>query len=48
MAKSQSTQQSGESGWDRAYREIERSREENRRPDPSQFKDLTKAVGSNK
>jgi len=31
--------------WDRAFEEIERSRQENRPPDTSRFEELTKAVG---
>jgi hypothetical protein len=49
MAKTQSSdQEQQESGWDRAYNEVERSRKTDSTPDTSGFKDLTKSVGSNK
>jgi hypothetical protein len=47
MANPDSEEKSA-SGWEGAYREIERSRREQSKPDPSKFKNLMKAVGGRK
>lgn len=48
MARDESSENQQQSAWDRAYREVERSREEHTRPDTSQFADLTKSAGGSK
>jgi hypothetical protein len=44
MAKSQSN---SKDAWDRVYRDVKESREQNRSlPDPQQYEGLTKSTGS--
>jgi hypothetical protein len=48
MSRSTKKDQQQSDRWERAYQEVEHSREQNSRPDTSQFADLTKSSGGRK